>query len=305
MEIFTELYKYSTPGGIIIPQTSDVVTSVQNAFREIFGADIDLSNQTMIGRFVEAISLLIVDCIGVNAQNANGLNPAISIGNALDNIGKLFGVERGDDSDTIFRNKIMNSQSTGIGFVQSIQRAISQVSGVTSVCVLDNGFDYPIVKNGVTIKPHSAFICVGGGDNTAIANAIRSSISLGCDFEDSTEYGTPIIVPSTDDGSQVIFYRPTDIAIGMNVVASAFGMVEQDAVDAIKADVSAFVREHNSNSSFTTVELSAYITKIHPEITCRNVKIVHSQQEIDSIFAYPYNRLTISEDAINVEIVNG
>ena len=68
---FEDLYNFVDNSGITIPVTTDVKTSVENTFKRIFGADLDVSDETPVGRLIEAITLLFVNVLGVNAQNAN------------------------------------------------------------------------------------------------------------------------------------------------------------------------------------------------------------------------------------------
>ena len=73
---FPDLYEYASQTGIVIPQTSDIKQLIVDAFERIFGADVSTSDETPMGRFIEALTMLFVNVLGVNAQNANFLNPA-------------------------------------------------------------------------------------------------------------------------------------------------------------------------------------------------------------------------------------
>lgn len=55
------------------------------------GANIDLTASTALGRIVKGLTILFVDILRINAQNENDLNPSITVGSALDAVGKLFG----------------------------------------------------------------------------------------------------------------------------------------------------------------------------------------------------------------------
>ena len=190
---FQNLYEYSTPGGVVIPQTSSVKSMVETAFDTVFGAEVSRDPTTPMGRFIEAITMLIVNVLGVNAQNANMLNPKYAVGNALDSIGAIFGIVRPlGMSDAEYRKMILNGQSRGRGFAESIERAVLEVEGVTSVVVLNNGLADPSVEPAgepysILVEPHSVAISVrsNGSDTTlnAVAAAIDGAISLGCGME--------------------------------------------------------------------------------------------------------------------------
>ena len=80
---FQNLYDYSGDTGTVIPQTSDIKQMVVSAFNTIFGASVSTDDETPMGRFIEALTMLIINVLGVNAQNANMLNPRLAAGNAL------------------------------------------------------------------------------------------------------------------------------------------------------------------------------------------------------------------------------
>ena len=90
----SDLYDFQSKNGIVLPQTSSVRTAVENMFKDIFGADVSLEPETIIGRMVEAITLMFVNMLGVNAQNANALNSDSASGDTLDMLGSSFGIPR-------------------------------------------------------------------------------------------------------------------------------------------------------------------------------------------------------------------
>ena len=125
---FGSLYDYNTNTGVITPITSAVKANVENAFKAIFGADLDISDETPAGRFIEAITFLFVNVCAVNAQNANGINPNAAIGAYLDNIAALFGINRlTDETDAKFRKRILTSISRGFGYVESIWNELAKI----------------------------------------------------------------------------------------------------------------------------------------------------------------------------------
>ncbi len=331
---FGSLYDYSTTKGIVIPQTSDIKTKIEECFKTIFGNDFDTTPETIGGRLIEALTLLFIDVLGVNAQNASFLNPNFAEGIYLDRIGEIFGVERGDSTDAEYREKILNAQSTGVGFEKAITRKVSQVTGVTSVVVYNNGDPDPAVmpSNGdanISVDGHSVYICVGGGSNKDVAEAIKDSISAGCGYtnaksssdSDSTEYGTKVEYDWTDaeTGSSctVRFYRPiqkqirivTDV-VNVNHSASTIVADVQDIIDAyIWGDSSYGFSAHNANCVLTTAELSAAIAGRNSGAYVKSAKIyvrndsdtawIGEDTECSKVTFFPYNACSL-EDTDNV-----
>lgn len=91
---FPNLYSYLTETGIVVPTTDEIKSAVQNMMYDIFGTDLDVTDETPVGRLIEAFTMLMRTTIGVNAQNANQINPTTSIGVFIDGIAAMFKLAR-------------------------------------------------------------------------------------------------------------------------------------------------------------------------------------------------------------------
>lgn len=89
-----EYYEYITGQGVIVPDTSTVLSEIQEMFRTAFGADIDLSATTPQGRLVEMFQRNRTFCIQICALVSNMLNLNRATGFVLDDLGSLFLLER-------------------------------------------------------------------------------------------------------------------------------------------------------------------------------------------------------------------
>jgi len=320
---FTNLYEYITSKGIVIPDTSAVKAKVENAFLAKWGAGLNLAPETMAGRLVEAITMLIVNVIGVNALNANSLNIEQAVGGWLDNIGSLFGVQRFlEESDNDFRTRILSSSSRGSGFAASIRNAINQVQGVDYICVLDNGKEDPAVLPnsdiGISVNPHSVFICVRGGEEAEIAKAIVATKSLGCGYtipELSGEYGEEVINiigdNTTGSESYVRFYRPIelDYRIAVTVLSDAYTGI--DIVSDTKAAIVSYMAEHKGNTLVTSDMIKAAVSSSGLGIVCTSAtfSIVtdagtenQTMAAAENILLKPYNLTDITSDDVTVSV---
>lgn len=103
---FPDLYEFVSKSGIAIPDTSTLKTRVEQMMYTIFGVDLDVTAETPMGRLIEAITMLMAQTLGVNAQNANQLNIYQSTGAYLDAIGSLFGVVRKGATRTRVKIKV-------------------------------------------------------------------------------------------------------------------------------------------------------------------------------------------------------
>lgn len=278
MASFGNLYDYVTSRGIVIPQTSDVKTKVEQAFKEIFGSDFSLAPETTNGRLIEAITVLFTDVCGVGAQIANGLNVTQAVGEFIDGLGSLFGIVRVEgESDASFRRRIVASASRGSGFAQSIANEIMKVDGVHNVCVLDNGNEDPDVlpknangeatSHSVAVPGHTVFIGVWR-DTTGIetihaniAKAIMRTKSAGCSMDDTVRPGATVertvVVDGTSFTAKFCIAQEMRLNVRVTVDASYYTGVdaETDAENAVKS----VFADNSMNATVTKAQLSAAI----------------------------------------------
>lgn len=310
---FGDLYSYSTKNGVVIPNTANVKTLVENAFVAVFGEGFSVDPTTPQGRIIEAITLLFVDVLRICAVNANGFNPQQAVGIYLDNLGQLFGVDRlSGEADFNFRKRINDSSAGGVGYALSVRRAISQVAGVTSVCVLDNGNAdtavLPNTTNGIAVSPHSVFICVAGGDEMEIAEAIFKNLSAGCSFEKSTEYGEVVTKTITNDqtntSKEIYFYRPEAKDISFEVVVRDDVYTGTDIEQDTKKAIADFVNEHSSNYTITKGDIASAIAAYGTGIVCTEVRMISGTTDIDALAIRPYQSISVDASSSTQILVN-
>lgn len=316
---FGNLFTYSSEKGIIIPDTSEVKSAITLAFNQIFGMDVSTDASTPMGRFIEALTMLFVNACGVNAQNANGLNPEFSVGVWLDAIGGIFGVPRNGESDAEYRKRILMSQSRGTGFVQSMWNAVSKVEGVTSVCVLENGYADPMVlpnsPNGIAIDPHSIFICVAGGNDSDVAKAIYSAKSAGCAYhlgEEETPVATRVEETVQDDetgsSAPVIFYRPSQRFIKVSATVRSDTYTGTDIVADTRNAILAYIAEHDQNSTITESDILVAIATSGLGIVCTGVSMQIAESSdsayinTETIVLRPYEFISPAAEDITVSV---
>lgn len=99
--------KYVRETGVILPDTSELLESVQDEFRAALGSDIDLSPETVLGVLVAAEVEARDTVLRNNAALANQINPNIAGGVFLDAIWKLTGGSRDKATATLIRGAIL------------------------------------------------------------------------------------------------------------------------------------------------------------------------------------------------------
>ncbi len=96
-----ESYKYLVDTGVVVSDTADVLTGVQNEYRIALGESINVASSTPQGTLIAGETTARTATMKNNAELANTINPQLSYGVFLDAIGSLLGIERGDQSSTV------------------------------------------------------------------------------------------------------------------------------------------------------------------------------------------------------------
>src|SRR5665213_3554212 len=93
-------YQYVSSTGIIIPDTSTLLTSVTATYTTIFGTDLITTPDSPAGVFINAEVLAESAMVQNNAAVANQINPNLAAGTFLDAILALTGVQRSPATQT-------------------------------------------------------------------------------------------------------------------------------------------------------------------------------------------------------------
>ena len=97
------------------------------------------------------------------------------------------------------------------GTAASVYARVMQLEDVIGCVVRENKTNQPKVIDGVTLSPHSVYVCVLGGNNGAIATAMYRTVSAGCDTNGTTTY--TVEDDTTGIKEPIHFQRPTDADI--------------------------------------------------------------------------------------------
>ena len=94
-------YQYLSGTGVIVPDTSEILSEVQQEYRDAFGAqDLVVTADTPQGVLITAEALSRVQEVQNNAAVANQINPNLAGGGFLDAILALTGMERAPATKT-------------------------------------------------------------------------------------------------------------------------------------------------------------------------------------------------------------
>ncbi|WP_422930149.1 baseplate J/gp47 family protein [Singulisphaera sp. PoT] len=94
-------YQYADATGVIIPDTSGILATVQDEYKAVFGADLVVTPDTPQGVLITAEALARTEVVNNNAAIGNQINPNIAGGVFLDAIMALTGMQRTPSSPTV------------------------------------------------------------------------------------------------------------------------------------------------------------------------------------------------------------
>src|ERR1700722_6581036 len=97
-------YEYLNPTGVVVPDTSGLLTDVQSEYQAVFGTDLIVTPDTPQGVLITAETLARTEVVNNNAALANQINPNIAGGVFLDAILALTGMQRTVATPTVVPN---------------------------------------------------------------------------------------------------------------------------------------------------------------------------------------------------------
>ena len=134
-------YQYIDETGVIVPDTSTILTGVQDEFKAAFGDDMPTDSETPQGVLITAETIARIAVINNNASMANQINPNIAGGMFLRAICALTGL----DTDGAARSTVEGVTLTGVaGAIVTAGARASTAAGdlfelVTSVTIGSGG----------------------------------------------------------------------------------------------------------------------------------------------------------------------
>lgn len=362
-------YDYLTHTGVIVPDTSAVLDTVQDEWRSVFGNDLSMNAETPQGVLITADTLGRNAVIRNNAALANQINPNHAGGVFLDAICALTGLERmqatrstianaqltglphtvipqgmrvrtqvGDlfettDAVTLapdgtgainFRSveygpiaapvgtlvhivdsvlgweTVNNSESAtlgqseqsdaslnrqrkrtlalqGISISEAITSALYATDGVKSLQFRENTESVTRIIDGVSMKPHSIWVCVDGGADIDIAQALLKNKSAGAGWNGAVSVET--IDSISEQKYTILFDRPTPRYFLTRVIVRVGSSVTDPQITVRNAIIAYAENQFESEAGFmvgTSVspfELAAAVNRYVPDIYVQRLEI--------------------------------
>ena len=219
-----------------------------------------------------------------------------------------------EETDEALRARILASLSTGRDFLASLRNAILGIEGVSSCVVYENGKSTDEIVNKVLVEGHSILVCVEGGDDEEVANAIYQAKPAGCGYTttalnvntDDIQGGSLVTVQVVDDSNgnatyYVSFYRPcyyspsVSVAFSRNKYAGSVDTLKT----AIKETVTGFCNALPVGAACSTLDIGRVLMEAFPSVWFRQITI-NGQNTFESFGIAKFN---MAESNVSVEEV--
>lgn len=319
-------YDYIVATGTVVPDTSTLLTQVEDEFRNALGADIVTTPNTPQGALIAAEVIARAGVLGNNAQLANQINPNLAGGVFLDAIWALTGGQRiaasrsvvpavsllglpgtvipagsqaaiadgtlfesvsgvvldgagtgavdfqavepgpvavnpgaltqiitpvlgwdavnnltaamlgrNEETDLSSRMRRRNTLSLqNVALPEAITSALYDTDNVRSLAFRENVTDSTLVIDGVTLVPHSIFVCIDGGTDADVAATLLANKSLGAGWNGTTSVS--VTDATSGQAYDVKFSRPTTVDVQARVTVRDVG-AQIDIVPAVRQAV--------------------------------------------------------------------
>lgn len=200
----------TTPAGFARKPLIIILGEIQEAAKVVFGDGVIQTPESPLGQLNGMCASLASTLWEISEATYQSYDPDQAEGIRLEQLARIRLLERmGAEVDDDFRAAITNAGRARIDLAD-IARSVGGVDGASYVRIFEN-------KSSATdtdgIPPHSLAVAVIGGDDLAVANAIRPYVVPGINAYGNTR------VDTTVDGycRTLTFVRPVAIPLGLQL----------------------------------------------------------------------------------------
>lgn len=172
------------------------------------------------------------------------------------------------------RRKLTLAKNT-VSVGEAITSALYELEGVRSLAYRENYTDTPMSLDGITLVPHSVYVCVEGGESGEIARALLRTKTIGAAFNGSEE--VEVSEPVSGQTYTVKFDRAKEIVLFCRVTVKKTPL---DAQTIIPAAVESWARGETEGDGGLVVgrevspfEIAAGINASEPRLFVTRVEL--------------------------------
>lgn len=229
-------YEYITGQGVIVPDTSVILSEIQDEFKSVFGEDLDLTATTVQGRLIEMFQRNRTFCIQICALVSNMLNLGRASGFVLDDLGSLFLIERQPATHT---------QTTVVlsGVVGTIIPAGTRLQ-TSDGDIFANNQAYTIGENG---SVNAIYYAQETGEVPCVPNSLTTILDRISGLESAINPSQPILGQDLESDTEFRYRIKNSLNINSIAILSAI----KSNLEAIPSVIDSFCYDNFTGSQVT------------------------------------------------------
>ncbi|MBI6542753.1 baseplate J/gp47 family protein [Proteus vulgaris] len=277
-------------GGERINATHSYLSDVE--FTGIPGTIIPKGSQalTIMGAVFETLSPLII----ANNGKINGDMRAKEYGSITCGIGQLNKVAssvlgwekvnnlthavvgRHAESDIKARRRRKQTLAKNtVSVAEAITSSLYELEGVNSLSFRENFNDKALIVDGISLLPHSIYVCIEGGDSHEIAKSLLRTKTIGAAFNGDIEI--KVIEPASGQEYPIKFSRPKEILVFCRVSVKKSNIDAQTIIpNALEKWVQGEIDGDNGlvvGREVSPFEISAAVNAVEPHLFVTKVEL--------------------------------
>ncbi|MFU9003733.1 baseplate J/gp47 family protein [Proteus sp. TSJ240517] len=277
-------------GGERINATHSYLSDVE--FMGIPGTIIPKGSQalTIMGAVFETLSPLII----ANNGKINGDMRAKEYGSITCSIGQLNKVAssvlgwekvnnlthavvgRHAESDIKARRRRKQTLAKNtVSVADAITSSLYELEGVNSLSFRENFNDKALIVDGISLLPHSIYVCIEGGDSHEIAKSLLRTKTIGAAFNGDIEI--KVIEPASGQEYPIKFSRPKEISVFCRVSVKKSNIDAQTIIpNALEKWVQGEIDGDNGlvvGREVSPFEISAAVNAVEPHLFVTKVEL--------------------------------
>lgn len=162
-----------------------------------------------------------------------------------------------------------------VSVAQAITSSLYELEGVNSLSFRENFNDKVLIVDGISLLPHSIYVCVEGGDSHEIAQSLLRTKTIGAAFNGDIEIN--VIEPASSQEYPIKFSRPKEVAVFCRVSVKKSNIDAQTIIpNALEKWVQGEIDGDNGlvvGREVSPFEISAAVNAVEPHLFVTKVEL--------------------------------
>ncbi|WP_100160035.1 baseplate J/gp47 family protein [Proteus columbae] len=162
-----------------------------------------------------------------------------------------------------------------VSVAEAITSSLYVLEGVNSLSFRENFNDQALIVDGISLLPHSIYVCVEGGDSHEIAKSLLRTKTIGAAFNGDIEI--KVIEPASGQEYPIKFSRPKEIPVFCRVSVKKSNIDAQTIIpDALEKWVQGEIDGDNGlvvGREVSPFEISAAVNAVEPHLFVTKVEL--------------------------------